>query len=82
MSFQKWEDVLIHETIAAKFVGQETQICGMGMKKTKLYHWIAVVSPQGWDITTISWSSNRTEHFNGATFNLPLEVVTAIRRAL
>jgi hypothetical protein len=46
-----------------------------------IYEWEARVNPHGWEIVTRT-NSGRTESFQGSTFNLVLEVATAIRRAL
>jgi hypothetical protein len=46
-----------------------------------VYEWEARVNPQGWEIVTRT-NSGRVESFQGSTFNLVLEVATAIRRAL
>jgi hypothetical protein len=46
------------------------------------YHWSAFPTQHGWYVLVTNVVNNRAEQIQGSTFNLGLEVATAVRRSL
>lgn len=73
--------------IEVTFVGGECtdgitpRFVGFAFRENKPYEWHAYMSPLGYTVEVTS-KTGRTESFQGATYNLGLEVATAVRRSL
>jgi hypothetical protein len=75
------EGLQISETMSATNIGGTVVIHGVAIYKQRLLCWSAIPLSHGWHIEIVS-SSNRHESFQGSTFNLALEVASAIRRSI
>lgn len=76
------EGVAIYDLTEVKWVESvEAWICGFGTYKDRVFAWEAKPLHQGWYVE-IHTSLGRTGALQGATFNLPLEVASAVRRIL
>lgn len=78
------DNVTIYDIITTQWSGQELWILGIATHNRteinrELLSWQATVTPNGWLVAVIR-STGRVGEFQGATFNLPLEVAAAIRR--
>ena len=72
------DGVLIHGTTQNRFDGQQMTTVGMAMYRNSWVTWEATVTPQGWYVTIYTSTGNRGS-VQGATFNIVLEVVMAIK---
>lgn len=81
----KLDGIYVNDQMTVKNDGLVTMIHGLAHRYRgggcDHYSWRAQISPQGWIVETTS-SSSRVEQFAGATFNMIVEVATAIGRAL
>lgn len=81
------DGVTIWNLVSPQFIGMELHIHGLAksggdLVPYRMYRWTATVTPNGWKVWIVSDTTNRTEMFQGATFNLVLEVAAAIKRSL
>jgi len=59
--------------------GMQMWTSGFAFCKDQVAQWEATATAQGW-LVRITRSTGYVGEYQGVTFNLPLEVVTAIRR--
>lgn len=71
------EDTQISGIVSAKFSNQSLLVSGTGKFKDRFFEWQAAVTSEGWYITIPGRGSSQ-----GSTFNLQLEVASAVRRIL
>jgi hypothetical protein len=75
------EGIWVSEVARVQIVMQTVVILGVaGKENGTVYDWEAMITPHGWQIRVEG--QRGPEMFQGATFNLPLEVAAAVRRAL
>jgi deoxyhypusine synthase len=68
-------------TIATVTMGPSTWITGTGLYRESAFQWHALAETNGWFVEIMDTAGKRGS-LQGATYNLPLEVASAVRRIL
>ena len=76
-----YDGVRIFDVMAVKAQSQTVMIHGNGMHVDQPFKWIATVTPEGWNVTYVKANSVRGS-FQGATFNMLLEIAAGAKRVL
>lgn len=74
--------VTISDTVSCKYVGMQLFVYGSGIVNERPFTYEATVTSHGWHIALHPWGEGKRGEVQGTTFNLPLEVASAVRRIL